>query len=302
MDTIAYPDREQSPKEWLSVADSMPEWLVAQWIESYGLTQTTQICESFFAPSQTTIRVNEMLTSKEELVQRLRTQQICVEEVPQMPEALYISGYDSLESIPEFAEGFFYVQDLSSMQIADVLAPKEGEFILDVCAAPGGKATHAALRMKNTGTVLARDISEEKTALIRDNIRKLRLSNCKAECFDACVLDDAMIEHADAVIADLPCSGFGVIAKKPDIKYHTSLEDVKALAALQRQMLHVVCRYVRPGGRLVYSTCTISREENEENTAWFLKEHPEFCLEAEQQIFPENGKWDGFYYALLKKS
>ena len=141
---------------------------------------------------------------------------------------------------------------------------REGDFVLDVCAAPGGKGTHAAELLKGTGKVLCRDISEEKAVLIRENAMRLGLANVETEVFDGTVSDASLLERADVVLADLPCSGLGILGKKRDIKYNITLEGLQELPKLQKQLLDTVWRYVKPQGTLVYSTCTVRREENEE--------------------------------------
>ena len=155
------------------------------------------------------------------------------------------------------------MQDISSMLVAQRADPKEGDYVIDVCAAPGGKALHLADMLAGTGMVEARDISDYKVELIWDNIRRSGMENIRAVRWDATVPDEESVEKADIVIADLPCSGLGVLGRKSDLKYRMTREDERELAALQRRILSQVWRYVKPGGRLVYSTCTINREENE---------------------------------------
>ena len=170
-----------------------------------------------------------------------------------------------------------------------------------MCAAPGGKALHAAEKLAGTGEVDARDLTDYKVKLIEENIARSGLTNIRARRQDARILEEASVEQADIVIADLPCSGLGVLASKKDIRYNMTPEKQAELAALQREILSVVCRYVKPGGTLLYSTCTINREENEENTAWFLGDHGEFMMEKERQFLPGIDPCEGFYIAVLKK-
>ena len=165
-----------------------------------------------------------------------------------------------------------------------------------MCAAPGGKALHAAQVLNGTGMVEARDLTEMKVELIRENISRMGFENIRAVQQDATCFDADSEEKADVLIADLPCSGLGVLAKKTDLKYKMNPETETEVAALQREILDAVCRYVKPEGTLMYSTCTISRTENEENAGWFAEKHPEFDLEWEKQIFPSDIT-DGFYIA-----
>lgn len=218
-------------------------------------------------------------------------------EESELENVLMMKHYDFLEKIPAFREGKFHVQDISSMQVGLWAAPKEHSFVVDVCAAPGGKSMHAAELMHGTGMVEARDLSVRKVSLIQENIDRCQLPNIRAVQADARILDQKLVGQADLVIADLPCSGLGVLGKKADIKYKVTREACRTLAALQREILDTVCQYVKQDGILIYSTCTINPGENQENTAWFLQEHPEFSLEKQQQILPRKGICDGFFLA-----
>jgi len=203
---------------------------------------------------------------------------------------------------PFYYAGLYYLQEPSAMAPAAVLPVEPGDKVLDVCAAPGGKSTHMAELLQGSGMVEARDLTEYKVDLIRENIARHGLSNMKAVQMDATVDDPDSHQKADVLVCDLPCSGLGVMGKKTDIRYKMTKEKAAELAKLQRQILSVVWDYVRPGGTLVYSTCTIHRSENEDNTAWFLKEHPEFSLEFQRQIFPGEAGSDGFFLAKLVRS
>ena len=188
-------------------------------------------------------------------------------------EALQITGYDYLEGIDEFNQGLFTVQDLSSMLVRYAAEPEPDDVVIDVCAAPGGKSMHIAQSLSGEGYVDARDVSDAKTQIIRQNAGRMGITNIKVSMADALIPDDNMIQKADIVIADLPCSGLGVLNKKPDIKYHVTLESLKELAGLQRKILDTVNAYVRKSGTLIYSTCTVNPEENVQNALWFAAEH-----------------------------
>lgn len=292
-DSITYKD--------LSEAYSMPQWIIDAWEEQFGGETTKQILEELLEEKKTCIRVNTGNISVEELTKNLRAQGITVEPCEEIPYALYISGYDYLRGIPEFLAGDFYIQDFSSMMVAHSAGIQQGDHVIDVCAAPGGKSLHAAELLAGTGLVEARDLSDHKVSLLEENIRRMGLANIRAEKWDATILNEESIGQADVVICDAPCSGLGVVAKKPDIKYHMTKETQKELAILQRQILDVVCTYVKAGGTLMYSTCTISSQENEDNVTWFLEKHPDFSLETEKQFLPKAGKQDGFFLAKMKK-
>ena len=293
IDKIAYPENTE---EFLSIKYSMPQWIIRMWVRDYGEEKTKYILEGFYKERATTIRINGNATTKEELIRELTGEGIQVKEHPLLASALLISGYDYLAAIPAFREGKFQVQDAASIMVAEQAGIKEGDYILDVCAAPGGKALHAAQILNGTGMVEARDLTEMKVELIRENILRMGFENIRAVQQDATCFDADSEEKADVLIADLPCSGLGVLAKKTDLKYKMNPETETEVAALQREILDTVCRYVKPEGTLMYSTCTISRTENEENAGWFAEKHPEFDLEWEKQIFPSDIT-DGFYIA-----
>lgn len=297
LDSVQYPP--EGTKEYLSVRYSMPLWILEQWLAWYTPEQVEQMLRNFLEEKPTSIRCNLHQISREDLKRKLAGEGVKAEEVPELPCALLISGYDYLGALPSFQEGDFQVQDISSMLVAERANPREGDYIIDVCAAPGGKALHLADKLRGTGMVQARDISDYKVGLIWDNIRRAGMENIEAVRWDATVLDEESVEKADIVIADLPCSGLGVLGRKSDLKYRMTREGEKELAALQRQILSQVWRYVKPGGKLVYSTCTINREENEENAAWFQAEYPEFRLVSEEQLLPGQQAGDGFYIAVF---
>lgn len=301
LEDVKLPSRETDPAAYLSVAYSMPEWIVREWLEVYGSTRTQEILASFLTEGPISIRVNTGRTDRDTLMKRLKAEGAAVTEQAESASGLYLSGFDFLNALPSFREGLFYVQDTSSMLAAELAAPKPGDYVLDVCAAPGGKSIHMAELLKGTGMVEARDLTSYKVGLIQENIHRCQLSNVRAVVADARVFRPEDENKADIVLADLPCSGLGVIGKKPDIKYKMTPEKQRELSMLQREILHTVCRYVRHGGILLYSTCTIHRRENEENVDWFIKEHPEFSLEMQRQILPTEGRRDGFFLARLVK-
>ncbi len=301
---VSYPSEEEKPIEAVSIRCSIPQWILRQWREDYGWEKTKSMAESFLNQERTTIRVNTMMTDREKLIDDLKKQGIQVEKLvlrdyPDFKQGLYIWEYDYLLKIKEFAQGQFYVQDVSSMLPVWFLNPKEGDFVVDVCAAPGGKSIHAAQLMQGLGVVEARDLTDYKVGLIEENIARARLKNVKAVKWDALILDESLVGKADGVIADLPCSGLGVLKKKPDIRYRMTREQQEELSRLQRQILSNACQYVKPGGTLLYSTCTVNKIENEDNTAWFLENHWEFSLAKERQIFPGESCGDGFYLAKM---
>lgn len=300
LDETAYPEKEDEVT-YLSVVCSLPEWLVRQWLQTYDAETVRRMGEEFLKEKRISIRCNTQELTPEMLREELEREGVTVTAIPEVPYAFYIAGYDYPAALPGFADGHFYIQDLSSMQVAEWADPKEGDSVIDVCAAPGGKALHLAEKLKGTGHVEARDLTPAKTALIEENIERSGLKNIEAVCMDALDPDENSHQKADIVIADLPCSGLGVLGKKPDLKYKMTPQTQVELVKLQRQILSVVRDYVKPGGKLLYSTCTIHRAENEENAAWFAGAFPDFTLVKEEQMLPGGIYGDGFYIAMFQK-
>lgn len=315
----SYPDKKKTPVKYLSIRYSLPEWLCSYFVKEYGFEKAEQIAEGSLRNPQTTIRCNTTKISKQDLRERLKKQGISAENGVYAEDALYISGYDALDKIPEFKEGYFQVQDESSMLVAQLAGLKKDDLVVDVCSAPGGKAIHAAnlLESFGGGTVISRDVSEKKTVLIRENTERLQVKNITVQIADATILDETLTEQADVVIADLPCSGIGIMAKKPEIRYRMTKENQIELVKLQKEILNVVHRYVKPGGIFMYSTCTINKEENEEQVKEICEKYgfipamhevtvptalkADVQEDAFIQLLPGIHACDGFFIARLKK-
>ncbi len=300
LENIRYPSEEDTVY-YLSVRYSLPEWILKRWLAQYDEASVRRMAEEFLKEKPVTVRFNPERISKKELIQMLEAEDVCVKEDETLPYALHLSGYDHLSGLLSFRQGYYQVQDISSMQVAEWAEVQKDDYVVDVCAAPGGKALHIAERLSGSGHVEARDLTEYKVGLIRENIIRSGLTNIEALRWDALQPDERVIGKADIVIADLPCSGLGVLGKKPDLRYKMTREAQKELAALQRDILAVVSGYVKPGGKLLYSTCTVNREENEENAGW-IQEHCEgFRLIREKQTLPGRDAGDGFYLAMFRK-
>lgn len=300
-----------------SVRYSAPRWLVDMWREVYGEDTVRRMLEAFLAKKRLSVRCNFSLADRKTIRESLEAQGVSVEESGYSRNILYLDGIDYLEALEAFDRGWIQVQDLGSSLAAEAAAPKKGQYCIDVCAAPGGKSLHMAELLGTDGFVDARDISQAKVNLITENIRRSGFSNIRARVMDALVPDRESEEKADIVLADLPCSGLGIIGRKPDIKYRASLQSVEALAGLQREILSVVWRYVKPGGTLVYSTCTVSRKENEENAAWLAGNFPLRPVNIEErldrklwsetmkqgyiQLLPGSYPGDGFFLAVFER-
>lgn len=284
-----------------SVRYSVPEWIIDGWNADYGRDVTEKMLEAFMQPAKITVRTNTQKCTPEELKDRLSQEGVTVEAIEGISYAFALSGFDYLAGLGSFQDGWFYVQDISSMTVAHAADPKKGDYIIDVCAAPGGKSSHLAELLDGSGMVEARDLTEYKVGLIEENILRHDLHNMKAVQQDATLFDEASVEKADILICDLPCSGLGVIGRKSDIRYKMTAEKAHDLAVLQQEMLDTVWKYVKRGGKLIYSTCTIHKEENEDNVAAFLQKHPQFTLVEQRQIFPMEGS-DGFFVAKMIRS
>lgn len=284
-----------------SVRYSVPEWIIDGWNADYGRDVTEKMLEAFMQPAKITVRTNTQKCTPQELKDRLSQEGVTVEAIEGISYAFALSGFDYLAGLGSFQDGWFYVQDISSMTVAHAADPKKGDYIIDVCAAPGGKSSHLAELLDGSGMVEARDLTEYKVGLIEENILRHDLHNMKAVQQDATLFDETSVEKADILICDLPCSGLGVIGRKSDIRYKMTAEKAHDLAVLQQEMLDTVWKYVKRGGKLIYSTCTIHKEENEDNVAAFLQKHPQFTLVEQRQIFPMEGS-DGFFVAKMIRS
>lgn len=283
---------------------SMPQWIVDRFVAAYGGKKAEQILESFQQESTISIRTNLMKCTPAQLKHRLEDEGVTVKEVPELDYAFIISDFDYLNGLSAFKDGLFYVQDISSMMVAQAASPKPGDNVIDVCAAPGGKSTHIAELLNGTGHVQARDINDYKVDMIEENIQRHGLDNMTACVMDATEYDEASKESADILICDLPCSGLGVLGRKKDIRYKMSPQSLTELVDLQRQILDTVHTYVKPGGTLIYSTCTIDEDENEKNVQWFTGRYPEFELDKSfangagmEQMLPGDHGNDGFFIA-----
>lgn len=252
----------------LNIKYSVPQELVGMLEASYGREMTELILESFLKEKKVSAITNTVKITKKELVNLLKSQGITVEDAPYVEDAFILSDYNYLDDIEEFSAGMFQIQDISSMLAGVIASPAKDSTVLDVCAAPGGKSIFAALMMSGTGHVISRDVSERKTGQIEENVERLGLSNIDVEVSDAAVHNIEDEDMADMLIADLPCSGIGIIGRKPDIKYNVSRDKIDGIIQLQRKILDSIYSDVKHGGYIVYSTCTLNSQENEENVRY----------------------------------
>ncbi len=316
LDQISFPLKEKDFKGYISVTYSLPEWIVELWQKTYDAETIEQIAKSFIKDSKTTVRCCDE-DKTEALKKSLEEQHVTVEAGSYVPYALKLSGYDYLSGLHGFMDGAFTIQDESSMLVSEIADVHEGDVIIDVCAAPGGKSAHLAAKLHGTGSVYARDISQMKIERIEENMQRLNLKNVTWQVMDATVLDQDSKERADIVLADVPCSGLGVLGKKPDIKYQVSKEQLKSLVELQRRIIDQAWQYVKPGKTLIYSTCTINPAENIENVLWMIKNYPltlesldpylPECLKSKTtkegylQLLPGASDTDGFFMARFRR-
>lgn len=315
---ISYPDREKDIMTHLSVRYSMPLWLVRHFTDAYGEKVCEKILSAFLERRTVSVRLREQLTGKEreELLDAWRLDGVEVRKHPYLPYAVELQKAAGIHRLAGYGEGLFAVQDVSSMLAVEAAGIRPGDTVLDVCAAPGGKTLHAADKLGGKGEVIACDVSQYKTDRIEENRRRLGVGNVSVRVQDARVREESLLGHADVLLADVPCSGLGVIGHKQDIKYRVTPEALEEIQKLQREIITNVIDYIRPGGVLLYSTCTMNPGENERMVDWICEsfglvresmagQMPEaLAEEAEKgmlQLLPGVHETDGFFLAKLRK-
>ncbi|MCM1262769.1 MAG: 16S rRNA (cytosine(967)-C(5))-methyltransferase RsmB [Butyrivibrio sp.] len=316
---LSYPDKDKEPLAYLSVAYSMPEWLIEHFLHSYDMVTVEKMLAAFLQSAPITLRLEERLGEEERnaLLEEWKKNVAKITKHPYLPYAVQIEKVEGLRNLYGYDKGLFSVQDISSMLVVEAAGIKEGQTIVDLCASPGGKSLHAASKLAGTGRVLSYDLTEKKVAKLEENRIRMGKANVITAVNDAVIYREDLYQAADVVIADVPCSGLGVIGKKQDIKYHVSAQSLKEITKLQKDILRNAASYVKDGGVLMYSTCTINPEENEKMAEWFCEEFP-FKKESMSQYLPEElrkeeggrgmlqllpgvHKSDGFFLAKLRK-
>lgn len=301
-DDILLPPETEDIREHLSVKYSFPTFIIDIWKKAYGLTLCEEILKASSERAPVSIRVNLMVTDRKTVKELLTDRGFVVSEGRFSERSLLIEGGGSasgLTECPEYMKGMFAIQDEGSILAADALGACAGETVVDVCAAPGGKTAAIGEMMKDNGTVAALDIYRHKLKLIRQQADKAGLHIIKTEIADGRTGIDGLDGKADRVLADVPCSGLGVIRRKPEIKYRP-IENMSSLVELQRQILSRSSRYLKPGGTLVYSTCTINPAENQEQIEYFLRHNKKFSIISQRQCLPTEGI-DGFFICKMIK-
>jgi len=292
--------QEDKSREYLSVKYSMPEWIVEMWLKEYGKEDTEILLNALAEIHPVSIRFATRVSEEQrkEYITAWKEQGVIVKQSEIVPYVYLLEAVDGVNSLKGFLEGAFTVQDISSVLCVEAAGLRETDICMDICAAPGGKTMLAS---EKCSKVLARDLSKRKVDLIIENVERMGLAHkVETEIWDATVTDDTKTEGADVVFMDVPCSGLGVIGKKRDIKYHVTEEMLGSLVELQKQIVASSWQYVKKGGVLMYSTCTIHRRENQDMSRFICENYP-FVLEEEKQILPGFMEADGFYFARLRR-
>ena len=293
--SLAYPPLDANPIEHIAISSSYPTWLVKQWLQTRGVSWTLAFCRASNQIAPLAFRVNSLLTQREAVCQFLETNGIAAKVSKIAPDGLVLenraitafdaTGDQTLKDILRRED--IYVQDESAMLVSHLLSPKDAQFIVDLCAAPGGKTTHLAHLMGNTGKLIAADVSTEKVALLQKNCRRVGVHNVETRVMDATKEDVGFIKTADAVLIDAPCSGFGTLRRHPDIRWNKTFDQIRALSEMQYNLLKNAAQHIKPEGILVYSTCSIEPMENEEVVQRFLTDFPMYTVENARRFLPD---------------
>lgn len=288
---IRWPDIKKEPIQYISVYYSFPEWLVERWLERYGLDLCLKICQASNNKPKLTLRINTLKINKLELQDILPKLKINFEEGIYLPStAIIIKDYFDIKNSYLFKEGLISIQDESSMLAAVFLAPDTGQTIFDMCSGPGGKTTHIAQLMHNKGKIFAFEKNKRRLKMVEEESQRLGIDIVTTVLCDSTKLNQEYLEKADKILIDAPCSGTGVIRKKPDLKWKLfDSHKLKELNQLQEALLATAASYLKPGGELLYSTCSIEKEENDQIIDKFLKENSNFSLSDSSQLVERNG-------------
>lgn len=306
--------KDKDINDELSIKYSYNPWIVEKWIKDFGQEFTEDLLDANAEKPNLYIRTNTLKISRDELIGKLAKEGIKCTKVNGIDEAIMVQNLKNIEGNELFKLGYFTIQDISSMLVGKIANPEKDSKVLDICSAPGGKTTHVATIMENTGQVIARDVFDHKLKLIKSTVNRLGLTNVSIENRDALKLDDNSIDKFDYVLADVPCSGLGIIRRKPEIKFKEKSE-LSSLPDIQSKILNNASKYVKENGTLIYSTCTIHDEENIDVVEQFLKENKNFELvpieniniDLDNQekgyikIYPNIHGMDGFFIAKLKR-
>jgi 16S rRNA (cytosine967-C5)-methyltransferase len=284
---ITYPDLRTNPIEYIAAFHSHPAWLVQRWIEQFGREETIALCEANNQFPALTVRVNTLKASREEVMKQLHEEGIEPFPTSFSPVGICIKDPPALVSWGPLQQGWLQVQDEAAQLVSLILASKAGERVLDLCAAPGGKTTHLAEVMQNQGEIIAVDVSPAKLQLVQENCRRLGISIVKPLALDATRPLPFPAGSFDGCLVDAPCTGLGTLRRHPEGKWRIKEADIQRLQKMQAQILRQAASLIKQGGVLVYSTCTLTQEENDSVIEAFLSEHPEFHLENAAALLPK---------------
>jgi 16S rRNA (cytosine967-C5)-methyltransferase len=298
---VGPPDRAKGEVEHLSIKYSYAPWIVELWLASYDSETVEALLAAGNMTPEFAIRVNQMKITREDLIERLNAKGFRVRPSARAPQGVLVNGSNLLES-RLYKNGMFSVQDESSQLAVEMAGPQEGETIIDVCAAPGGKSLAMAEKMKNRGKIYAWDIYHRKLPLIEQDARRLGIDIIETSSWDSTRVNSAMINCADRVFVDAPCSGLGVVRRKPEIKYKENPAEMSELTNKQLEILTASAHYVKPGGTLVYSTCTISKDENQGTIRKFLRRNKAFEVKDTLQLLPHVDSMDGFFICSMRRT
>jgi 16S rRNA (cytosine967-C5)-methyltransferase len=279
-ENIRWPDKEKDEALYISTIYSHPPYIVERWLKRFGFTDTVKMCRANNKIPPLVIRTNTLKISRSDLKNILEEENIKVREGIFTEEALYVKGLSNITKFPAYREGLFQIQDEASILVSHLLDPLPGESVIDVCSAPGGKTTHLAQLMANKGSLLAMDSNKLRLLTVKNNCRRLGIDIVKTRQNNGTVLAEKYLKTADKVLIDVPCTGLGVLRRKPDLRWQDyDSKRFEKLTKLQGKILNTASYYLKIGGKLLYSTCSTEPKENEEIVSKFLEEHPDFELE-----------------------
>jgi len=294
-DTISFPDMAANPAAAIAARHSQPEWLVEQWIAQLGVAEAQQLAEASSQQPPLTLRVNTLRSDRDQLLREFEAQGIEAAPCRFSPDGIALAGRHTVNALPGFEAGLFAVQDEASQLAGQLLGAEPGERVWDACCAPGGKTCHIAQLMDDRGHLIATDISRSKLSLVQDSLRRLGISSVSTAVADLHQPDTFPEGYFDRILLDAPCSGLGVIRRNPEAKWRLFSGDITRLAAVQKTFLKNAAARLKPGGTLLYSTCSTSEAENELVVEDFLLHNPGFVLENLNDLFPQWSDLIAFY-------
>lgn len=309
---LKYPDAKEGTAEYLSIRYSCPQWIVELWVESYGYENAKGICEKALEPAPVTIRTNTTKISTDDLIWKLAEEGVIAEKTPIVEDALLLTNSGAVDRLLAYDEGLFHAQDLSSQLCCKAVNPEENDIVFDMCAAPGGKTFTIAELMNGNGRVKSFDVYQSRVDLIKSGANRLGLENVSPFFSDATIYN-GNYGFADKILCDVPCSGLGIIRRKPEIRFKNKSE-IDKIPAIQYKILCNAVKYLKPAGKIIYSTCTLNPAENEDVCNRFLAEHPEFTVseyltdvrryssaDKFMTFMPHLHSTDGFFVAVMER-